>query len=366
VAGDRLDAARALLPGVQLTDPRRLGGNDRSVVHRVRATWPDGAERSLIVKEYVSSSEGWVREAAALAVLAHAGRRPRLVVESAEPPVIVTQDVGSGDSVADALLGDGPRMAERMLRRWAEAMADLHVATRATRADFRAALAEREGELPVRDASIALDLENAARVLDRECGSLGVRIPTGALDELRALGQRLGGDGLAALTPADACPDNNVVTDTGLVLVDFEGAQWRHVAWDVAYLLVPWPSCWCSWRLPDDVAARAVAAYRAAAATGLPGVDAPEFERDVEAAVIGWALVSTAWFIGNALGDDPQLHPDRPTPTRRAKILQRLDRARPTGEIPALSELASLLAAELRNRWGDVPLDLAPAFQADQ
>ena len=27
--------------------------------------------------------------------------------------------------------------------------------------------------------------------------------------------------------------------------------QWRHVAWDLAYLRVPWPTCWCSWRLPD-------------------------------------------------------------------------------------------------------------------
>ena len=366
MADDQLDAARAVLPGVQLADPRRLGGNDRSLVHRVRSVWPDGAERSLIVKEYVSSSEGWVREASALAVLARAGRRPRLIAEAALPPVLVTEDVGTGASLADALLADGPRMAERMLHRWAESIADLHIATRTSRGEFAAALAQREGELPVRDSSIAVDLEDAARVLDRECGSLGVRIPSGALDELRGLGHRLGSDGLAALTPADACPDNNVVTDSGLVLVDYEGAQWRHVAWDVAYLLVPWPSCWCSWRLPDEVAARAVAAYRSTAAPAMPDVGAPEFEHDVAAATIGWALISTTWFIRNALGDDPQLHPDRPTPTRRAMILHRLDRAAASAELPALAELAGRLVAELRSRWGDVPLALAPAFATDQ
>ena len=46
-----------------------------------------------------------------------------------------------------------------------------------------------------------------------------------------------------ALTPADACPDNNVLIGRRRVLIDFEGAQWRHLAWDVAYLFVPWPTC---------------------------------------------------------------------------------------------------------------------------
>jgi hypothetical protein len=35
----------------------------------------------------------------------------------------------------------------------------------------------------------------------------------------------------------------NVRRDDEVVLVDFEEAQWRHVAWDVAYLSVPWRSC---------------------------------------------------------------------------------------------------------------------------
>ena len=366
MVSDELAPARDLLPGVEFAQPRPLGRNERSLVHRVQATWPDGTTRSLIVKEYLTAGEGWVREAAALEVLARAGRPPRLLAEGAAPPVLITEDLGDGASLADALLGDGPRMAERALRRWAETLATLHAATRGARAEFGAALARREGDLPVAESSVTVDLDDAARVLDRECGSLGVRLPSGALDELRALAKRLGGDGLAALTPADACPDNNVVTDNGLVLVDYEGAQWRHIAWDVAYLQVPWPSCWCCWRLPDDVAARAVAAYRAAAAPAFPEVDQPGFGHDVEAAVVGWALVSTTWFIDNALGSDPPLNPDRPTPTRRAMILHRLDRAGASAELPVLAELAALLAAELRNRWGDVPLAFAPAFSRGQ
>ena len=81
-----------------------------------------------------------------------------------------------------------------------------------------------------------------------------------ALAEIRHLQDGFGGDDRCwALTPGDTCPDNNVLTEAGVVLFDFEAAAIRHLAWDAAYLRVPWPSCWCAWRLPEDVARRPVA-----------------------------------------------------------------------------------------------------------
>jgi hypothetical protein len=364
--GDGLDAVRDLLPDVVVEAADRLGGNDRSTVDRVIATYPDGNEGSLIVKRYRTGGEGWVRESAALSVLPGSVRTPRVVAERADPPVLVFEDLGAGPSVADALLGDDAPAAEAALAAWAGALATLHIATRTSRAAFRDALLQRRGELPVGESRVPADIEQAARVLDAECGALGVRMPAGALDELRGLVKRLGGSGLAALTPADACPDNNVLTADGLVLVDFEGAQWRHIAWDVAYLRVPWPTCWCAWQIPDAVADRAVAAYLSAVREGVPEAADPQFSADVAAAVVGWAVVTTTLFIDNALGEDPPLNPDRPTPTRRAMIQHRLGLAAGTAELPALAELAENLGTLLRRRWGDVPLALAPAFDADQ
>jgi hypothetical protein len=363
---DGLDAARALLPGVRLDRPEDIRGGERSAVQRVRTTYADGSRSSLIVKRFLAAGEGWVRESAALAMLPSSVPAARLVATGAAPPVLITEDLGSGGSVADALLGDDADVADVAVTGWAEAIARLHVATRGTREAFRTALAERQGDLPVAESRVPVDLDDAVRVLDRECGSLGVRVPAGAFDELRGLAKRLGGSGPAALTPADACPDNNVSTDAGLALVDFEGAQWRHVAWDVAYLLVPWPTCWCSWRIPDAVADRALAAYRRIAATAFPEVEDGAFDADLEAAAVGWALLSTSWFLDNALGSDPALNPDKPTPTRRAMILHRLARAACSAELPALGELADGLAAELRSRWGEVPLALARAFNDPQ
>jgi hypothetical protein len=155
-------------------------------------------------------------------------------------------------------------------------------------------------------------------------------------------------------------------TPSGLALLDFEGAEWRHLAWDVAYLLVPWPTCWCSWRLPAAVADRALDAYRRIAVPAFPQVAEPAFGADLDAAVVGWALLSTSWFIDNALGSDAPASPAKPTPTRRAMIMHRLESAAGSAEVPAVAELAGRLAGELRNRWGDVPLAYARAFTAAQ
>lgn len=363
---DRLGELRAVLPGVRLSRAEELGGNERTDVTRVAAEYADGTRTSLIAKQYRSAGEGWVRESAALSLLPRTLLTPRVVAEHDAPPVLILSDLGPGPSVAHALLGDDRAAAEAAVCAWARAMAALHGATAGMRAEFRAALDERMGELPVRDAQIGNDIEDAVRALDRACTRLDLRVPDGALEELRGLAKRLGGSGLAALTPADACPDNNTLTANGLALLDFEGAQWRHIAWDVAYLIVPWPTCWCSWRMPVEVGARALATYRDAAAPSLPAVADAGFVQDVRAAAVGWALITTTWFLDNALGSDPPLNPLKPTPTRRAMIAHRLAAAAGNDELPALGELAGRLHRAVRERWGDVPLAFAPAFRADQ
>lgn len=370
---DGLGGARALLPGTPLEPLATLGGSDRSTVQRVSA-----GPRTLIVKTFPDAGTGWVRESAALSVMPPDAPVPRLLAAGDAPPIVVMSDMGTGGNIADALLGDDPDAARRALVSWARAIAALHATTAGARDAFRAALGERSGARgaagaepdrsgaptgvrEVTESTVRDDLESTARRTAEHCAALDVDVPAGALDELRGLAERLGGDGPAAMTPSDACPDNNVCTGDGLVLVDFEHAQWRHVAWDVAYLTVPWPSCWCSWRVPDRDARLAVDAYRAANPS--PYVDGPDFDRDLAAATIGWAFVSASWFLPRALdGDPPPADPAKHTPTRRAMILHRLAVSRDIPELPALARLAGDLHDALAGRWGDVPLAYAPAF----
>lgn len=365
--------AQALLPDEQLRLLDTVKSSERNIVLRVQATAANGARRTLIVKHYLGRDEGWLRETAALASVPGAVRVPALVAVG--DALLVSEDLGNGSSLADALLGDDPDAAGEALHSWATALAELHCATRESRGAFAASLAHRAAQRPQdqpdghepAESWMPARLLEAERVLDRNCGALGVTIPTGALAALTGLGERLGGETLAALTPADACPDNNVRVGDRLVLIDFEGAQWRHIAWDLAYLAVPWPTCWCAWRIPDHIADTAIACYRTRAAEAFPQVADDAFVHDVEAAAVGWALTSAAWSLDYALGPevelDQQLEVAGPTPTRRALIMHRLSRAAGTREVPELAELAGSLHTELLRRWGDVPLHLAPAFR---
>lgn len=342
-----------------MEDLGQLTSGKRARVRRVRAN-----SQCLVVKEFISAGEGWVRESAALAIIPEGVRVPRLVAIGDAPPIVVMTDVGPGSSVADALLGTDPVVAADAVVAWAAAIGGLHRSTTGSRAAFRAALDARAGDLPVAESPMPVFLDEAAGLIARSAADLGVEVPAGALDELRTLDDRLS---VAALTPADTCPDNNVFTEDGLVLLDFEGAEWRHVAWDAAYLTVPWPSCWCSWLIPANIAELAVDAYREA----FPGCggDRAAFNLEIEAATTGWAYLSASWFLPRALPDDhPSADAARPRPSLRAIILHRFDRARRSASAgtPALAELADRLHTALISRWGDMPLTYAPAFTTER
>jgi len=358
---DRTDLAalRHLLPG-DLEVLGELGGSSRSQVHRVRV---GGA--TVIVKRFVAEGEGFAREAAALSVMPPEAPTPRLLGESTQPPAVVLSDAGTGRSVADDLLGADPAAAGASLFSWARAIALLHDCT-AERGDaFRAALAARADQPVAGLATLATEIEQAVTALDEHCARLGVRVPAGAWDDLRALHARLHG-GPAVLSPGDACPDNNVATPSGRILIDFEGAQWQHPAWDLAYLSVPWPSCWCAWRLPLDTCEQAVRRYQQTST--LPWATSPGFRGDIDAAAVVWAIITTPWYLRRALADDPPSpDPRRLMPTRRSQILNRLRLAassRPQGgpELAALGALAAALRDTLADHWGETSLPYAPAF----
>jgi hypothetical protein len=360
---DALAAAARLLPDRRLEVLESLRGGTSAQVLRVIAHRPAGRD-ALVVKAFTSAGEGWAREVAALAVVGDQDRTPRLVAESDDPPIVVMTDVGAGPSLADRLLGADATAAAAATARWATAMAGLHRATLGSRDRFRDALDRRAGDVPIATHTMPAVLFDAAAIIGAHCTALGVAAPPGAMDALRGLSERLPDAEHAALTPTDACPDNNIEAGDRLVLVDFEGAEFRHIAWDVAYLSVPWPSCWCSWRLPDDVAYQARQQYRAVLADALPYVATDQFLHDVAAASTGWAFVSTSWFLSRALADDPPpADPRQVRPTRQAMILHRLTGAADSAELPVLAELAGRLRAALAGQWGEVALAYAPAFR---
>ena len=161
------------------------------------------------------------------------------------------------------------------------------------------------------------------------------------------------------LSPADACPDNNLLTADGCRLIDFEWAEVRHPAWDAAYLAVPWPTCWCAWRIPDDSSARALDAYREAAAEGFRTSPRTPSNATSRRRASCWALVSVSWSLTTALRTDQHPHPA--SPGTRPRMQHRLGLVAESGT--AAASFAGEVLEHTREQWGDLALALAPAYR---
>jgi hypothetical protein len=351
--------AAGLATGHTLTAVQELRGSDRSRVVRAMV---DAGPATVIVKMHQPGfADHWAREAAALTMLRGRGLPvPDLIAAVDHARLVVLEDVGDGPNLADALLGESAATATERLDAWVDALAAVHAATSHDAARFAAALGADASTVDPMPGLLA----HAADLLSEQLPRLGVTPDPRALTALRSARDTLG-PAADALTPADACPDNNVVTPSGLVLLDFEQAGVLQVAWDAAYLVIPWPSCWCSWGLPAAVTEAALTRWREAVAPSLPAVGSDAFDRDLDIAVVGWAFISSAWYLAGASEDERESSGDEPRlPTRRAVIRHRMRLAAERSAVaPALASLAEDVLVATERRWGDLRLDDAPAFR---
>ncbi|MEP6632446.1 MAG: hypothetical protein ABJA89_18385 [Lapillicoccus sp.] len=373
LAAAAVGALAESLGPVELRLGEPLVSSDRAWVVRAVARDHAGRGHRVVLKAPTGADQGSLREEAALG-LATEQRLPgvvRLLGTSLAPPLLVLADLGAGPTLADRLLGDDPSSAESAVLAWAGAVGRLQAESTGLRPEFDARLAALSPlGPPVVDTS-AGSVSEAAGVLTRTLPQLGVAIRAAAIDELHGVADALdvsapGSPG--GLVPGDTCPSNAIETENGMVLLDFEGAEYRHLAWEAAYLSVPWPSCWCSWGLPAQVSANALDRWRQAVMTTTPVVATTRFADDLARATIGWVFISAGWFLAGALdGDPPPADPARRSmvPTRRALLQHRLGvaAAYDTTVLPELRQLAAQMYEATTRVWGEHPLPLAPAFR---
>ena len=342
-----------------------LGGSSRSVVFRAAPVREEGSAVLVKVFDPGSAGEGWVRELSALRTLVGTEVLvPRYLAHADRPSLIVMSDLGGGRSLADSLLADGPGNAVADLHGWATALGRLHVTSASLGTTFADELARWGGGLPVDLDTTTAMLADIVDAMPNLLAGAGLTPTSAELAELASL--RMTTSALA-LTPDDACPDNNLRVGDDLALIDFEGATFRHIAWDAAYLAVPWPSCWCAWRMDDQVVADAMRTWKSVVESTFPAVTSAEFDRDLGTAVAAYAFLAVRWYLAGALDGDPvTADPSRAAkmPMRRPMLHHRLGRvAEYAPHLPALGGLAERLLHRLRELWGPTPLMLAPAFR---
>ncbi len=333
---DLLATASAAVGG-PLAEPVELGGSDRTTVLRCRA----GDGSTVVVKAHHDHSLYFAVEATGLTFSAHG---PRLLAVDQARRLIVMSDLGAGPSLADALLGTSAEAAEAALLAWAACYGRIAAETSGRRPEFDALL-HRYGGAPQEPST--------ADRFERALAALGVRADGPAPAEPTAV---------PVFSPGDICPDNNVLVDGDLHVLDFEGASFHSVFLDAAYSRMPFATCWCVFGLPDGLAERIEATYRAEVVTVSPALADDAVWRSGVRQAIGWWTVHNTAAMGAfaATGDKPMHSDRRPVPTVR-QLLRHRWRYLVEDEPTPLTETFERLLAATRD-WDVDPLPLYPAF----
>jgi hypothetical protein len=342
--------------------------------HVIRLVADDG--RTAIVKRPRTADSGgrWGEEPAGLATewaaldLLNAmpeAVAPRLLGGDPVRRLVVIEDLPPGHLLADSLLGADPGRARADLIAYAKALAAVGAWSRGRAAEHAAACRRRGLDAGGAGGSWWVRVIKRFRA-DFVAAAAGIGLPiTGVNSEIVEIEQILDGGIAPGFVHGDPCPDNVVVTEGSCHLLDFERSSWGSVVLDAAYLIAPFPSCWCFAGLPAEAAGPALAAYRAGLTTGghVPtDTSNRDWDQAVAAALAGWVvvrgdLIARAW---DRNGDDLW-----GTTTMRPRLLawvQSILDAPGTTAFPAFNRLASALAEHAHQAWPGVTVPTYPGF----
>ena len=366
LAGEaELVAVAASAADRQLSEPVRLaGGSGRSAVLRCR----DPAGGTVIVKAYPQTREGegsFTAEGTGLAMAAGTGLAPELLGADRGALVVVMSDLGDGTTLADLLLGDAAGDVGEAVLSWARACGSLAVAA-SKRLDLLPDLRARYSRGQPRWPALA-ELADSIRAAPERAATVGVAAPRGLTAELAEIAGAVQSGQFGVFSPGDLCPDNSLVTPAGVRLLDFETAGVYPVFLDAAYIRMPFSTCWCVFRLPQGLGQAAEAVYRELVSEIWPELARDEvWQAGMRRGISAWSMNSMGWLLRRSIAGDFPLDEERTSPRTRQLMRYRwrtlLTELEPSGEFPAVAELARLLLAAT-DGWDAPALPLYPVFR---
>jgi hypothetical protein len=366
-AGEALSKASRDL--IKLDDAEILSNDSkRNFIVRAVARYADGRVRSVIEKATrsptydpaaanVLQASGLAKEWVACAFLAsHVpghGHGAALLAGDVTNRIMVFEDFGARlDSLVDPLLKGTAREA------YATALGRLHADTIGCLEAYHQTFDSIFGPgRPRRPPGWRLAKE--AELVAQRIGG------TPPASELDLLSSRLMDPGpWLALTHGDPCPDNSLLVDERVRLIDYEFARPSHALLDGIYWRMGFPTCWCAGRTPADVAVRIDAAYRMELGTSIPlALDDRAYRIELTYMSVVWLFTCLSWRLDDALERDERWG----IWSIRARLLWYLE------AVIEMTDAANLLSGtnrvaqgwllELRRRWPDAtPLGLYPSF----
>lgn len=287
--------------------------------------------------------------------------------------IILIEDFGQGETLAEALQGNDPMAANEFLLKHADALARLHTAT----------LGREKRYMEIRNA---LGPTGAPRNW-KKFGNLLATQGWGNLHLLRKdlvrsfafIGQSVGKEFWVEyeyLTSAihdpspyrtyvhnDTCPDNSLLTSAGFKLIDFERSGYHHCLLDVAYYRLGMPHCYWSGELPTSVINQLEARYRQSLAPMIAEItDDRCFGNAITDACAYWIISSGIWLVDKDFGADFLWG----NATWRQRVLFRLKQfSAATQEHDHLHAMGAAARETLRillTHWNCDPLPTFPSF----
>ena len=374
---------------VQLDREQVLRGSDRSRVFRCRILeGPVGIPTSVIVKHVQGDAEhpytsddappfspawrffnDWTGAQFLSAVSAPGASLPpvcpRFYGGDRAKGFILLEDFGEGETLADLLQGDDPARAEEGLLALAATLGRMHATTVGRAAEYRRLREALEGRFAEEPAPSGPTYPK----LREGCAAIDVALSSSSEAALEQVAASMRDPGpFLAYTHGDPCPGNDRCAGGSLRLFDFEFGAFRHALHDGVYGRVPFPTCWCVNRLPEEIPPRMEAVYRAELVKGCPeAADDTLFHGAVVEAAAHWILDTTGWHLSNALKEDSEWG----IATVRQRLLLRLDNlaalTEEFGHLESLAPTARDIAARLRALWPPEAdqMPLYPAFRKE-
>ncbi len=355
---------------MRLAEDEDLTASGRAGVYRLRVlAGPDNVPDSVIVKQSRTYPSGtffndWASLQFLSQIIPDLSFAPHFYAGDVEQGIFVMEDLGKGRRLDHLLLGNDPVAAEAALIEHATLHGRLHALTIGKQADY-AAIRNPLGSLEhdYDDPTLAW----LAPTFHQSIDIVGVA-PTPVVDrELAELASAIQNPGpFMAFVQCYSCPDNCLYIGSSLYLLDFEGGGYSHALLEGVYGRIHFPTCWCVYRLPEQIPLRMEAAYRTELVKGCPAAtDDTLFYRAVVEACAYWLLKSCSWIpLSKVLESDRIII----AASDRQRFLTRTDifaqASEQFGHLEAIGATMRTLATKLHARWPETEeMAYYPAFR---
>ena len=264
-----------------------LPNRPRSAVRRLQLTKPWHGHEWIIAKQVVGLEETarFDRELASLRLLSSLNITPtvtpQLLAWDAASHILLYEDLGDR-GLGTTLLGQNQAEAHAALLAYVSALGRMHAST--------ASIQQHDGcfNTPGNPRNIQRDSLSFRGL----CEAAGVAVDIAFDADVNQIETVLNSPGpFRTLTHGDPCPDNDRLSDSRIMFIDFETGGFDHALLDAAYFTMAFPTCWCVGALPLNVLAEMHTTYRHALAAGVPeAADDLIFSRHLLHACARWLL----------------------------------------------------------------------------